>query len=45
MVNSIWWWKVQKSLDLVKNLYTEIFEDDDHDLAIINLLLKNHRVG
>ena len=37
--------KSSKSLDLAQNLYTEIFEGDDHDLAIINLLLKNRRVG
>ena len=36
MVNPIWWWKVQKSLDLAQNLYTEIFEGADHDLAISN---------
>ena len=45
MVNQYGGEKFEKSLNLAQNLYTEIFEGADRDLAISNFLLKNRRVG
>ena len=33
--------KFEKCLNFAQNLYTEVFEGADHDLAISNFLLKN----